>query len=124
MNPKLNTFDLIVVGAGGSGLTAAIHASQRGMKVMVLEKAPKIGGTTAWSVGSFTASQTLHQKELGIQDHPDFHFEDMALFNQGKGEVDNLALRRLFVDAAAPTLHWLMDIGVVFFPRVFYQDRA
>ena len=114
MNPKLNTFDLIVVGAGGSGLTAAIHASQRGMKVMVLEKAPKIGGTTAWSVGSFTASQTLHQKELGIQDHPDFHFEDMTLFNQGKGEVDNLALRRLFVDAAAPTLHWLMDIGVVF----------
>jgi succinate dehydrogenase/fumarate reductase flavoprotein subunit len=109
-----NTVDLIVVGGGGAGLSAAIHASLGGMKVLVLEKGAQIGGTTAWSVGSFTASQTVHQQTLGIQDHPDFHFEDMALFNKGKGEVDNLELRRLFVNAAGPTLHWLMSIGVVF----------
>jgi len=114
MNSPSNSVDLIVVGAGGAGLSAAIHASLRGMKVLVLEKGLDIGGTTAWSVGSFTASQTIHQKKLGIEDHPDLHFEDMALFNKDKGEVDNLFLRRMFVDAAAPTLHWLMSIGVVF----------
>ena len=113
---KMNSppYDLIVVGAGGAGLSAAIHAHLGGLRVLVLEKGDDAGGTTAWSVGSFTASATPHQKARGIVDHPDFHFEDMALFNQGKGEVDNLELRRLLVNAAAPTLEWLMSIGVVF----------
>ena len=108
------TYDLVVVGAGGAGLSAAIHAHMGGLRVLVLEKGDDAGGTTAWSVGSFTASGTPHQKGLGIEDHPDFHFEDMALFNQGKGETDNLELRRLLVNACAPTLEWLMSIGVVF----------
>ncbi len=114
MNLYQQNWDLIVVGAGGSGLSAAIHARLGGLNVLVLEKGDDAGGTTAWSVGSFTASGTSHQKAQGIEDHPDFHFEDMALFNQGKGEVDNLELRRMLVDAAPATLHWLMSIGVVF----------
>ena len=39
--------DLAIVGGGGSGLAAALEAAQRGLKVVVLEKTAKLGGTTA-----------------------------------------------------------------------------
>ena len=50
------TFDVIVIGAGGSGLAAACSAAQRGGRVLVLEKQPQPGGTTGIAVGSFTAA--------------------------------------------------------------------
>ncbi len=118
-------FDVVIVGGGGAGLTAAIHVKQNGSSVIVLEKSFSIGGTTGWSVGSFTASGTPHQKKLGIEDHADWHFEDMDFFNQGKGDFDNLKLRRLFVDHASETLEWLMSIGVVFdgpYPESFHRQ--
>jgi len=107
-------WDVIIVGAGGSGLAASIEAARQGAKVLVIEKGEKIGGTTGWSVGSFTSSLTPHQLSAGIQDHPDHHFEDLGLFNEGKGDSDNLALRRILVDASPDTLKWLMELGVVF----------
>ena len=55
------TTDVIVVGGGGSGLAAAIEAASVGRRVILLEKAPKLGGTTAWSIGSISASATPHQ---------------------------------------------------------------
>lgn len=107
-------WNLIVVGAGGSGLAAAIEAARLGARVLVLEKGDQPRGTTGWSVGSFTSSQSLHQRRAGVVDSPDAHFEDLGLFNAGKGEVDNLALRRILVDESPATLQWLIDLGVEF----------
>ena len=50
-------YDVIVVGAGGSGLAAALVAAERGGRVLILEKQPQPGGTTAIAIGSFTASK-------------------------------------------------------------------
>jgi len=110
---RLN-WDVVIVGAGGSGLAAAIESASAGGKVLVLEKGERIGGTTGWSVGSFTASNTPHQRRAGVVDEPDQHFEDLGLFNAGKGDTDNLALRRILVDESPGTLQWLMDLGVEF----------
>jgi succinate dehydrogenase/fumarate reductase flavoprotein subunit len=107
-------YDVIVVGAGGSGLAAAIEAARAGARVLVLEKAEKIGGTTSWSVGSFTSSSTPHQKRAGIVDSPEHHFEDMGKFNERTGFPDNLELRRVLTQNAPATLQWLMDLGVEF----------
>lgn len=109
-----NVADVIVVGAGGAGLSAALVAARLGREVLVLEKNDQPGGTTARSVGSITATCTPHQKAAGIDDSPDLHFEDMALFAGPLANRDNLALRRLLVDNVPETMRFLMDLGIEF----------
>lgn len=106
--------DVIVVGGGGAGLAAAWQAAQLGRTVILLEKNPATGGSTSWSVGSVTATDTPHQHRNGIKDSADAHFEDMALHAGALAPRDNLVLRRLLVDNTPGMLRWLMDLGVVF----------
>ena len=90
------TADVIVIGGGGSGLSAAIEACSLGRTVILVEKKDKLGGTTGMSVGSISASNTPHQIAAGIKDSPQQHFEDMPLFAaKWKPRPDNEALRRL-----------------------------
>ena len=106
--------DVIVIGGGGSALAAAAEAAHAGARVILLEKNAKLGGSTAWSVGSYSATRTPHQRRAGIDDSPDAHFEDLALFAGERVSRDNPALRRILVDNAGDTLEWLMAAGVVF----------
>lgn len=108
--------DVLVIGGGGSGLAAAASAAASGRKVTLIEKNDALGGTTAWSVGSISASATRLQAAAGIEgDRPEHHFEDMALFAGPLVQRDNPALRRLLTENVTAALHWLMDIGVRFF---------
>src|SRR5512143_3042234 len=106
--------DVVVVGGGGAGLAAASEAARLGRSVILLEKNPHTGGSTSWSVGSVTATNTPHQQRAGIQDSPDEHFEDLALHAGPLALRDNLALRRMLVDHTTDMLDWLMSLGVVF----------
>lgn len=109
------TFDIIVVGGGGSGMAAAIEAARAGASVAVIEKAPRLGGTTGtWSVGSYTSSGTPHQARAGIADSWEAHFEDLGKFNEAARHPDNLALRGIFVREAPRTFRWLLELGVEF----------
>ena len=106
--------DVIVVGGGGTGLAAAAEAARLGRRVILLEKNPHTGGSTSWSVGSVTATNTPHQKKAGIRDSADEHFEDLALHAGALAPRDNLALRRILVDNTTAMIEWLMSLGVVF----------
>jgi len=109
-------FDVIVIGGGGAGLAAAIEAAEAGARVVLLEKNATLGGSTAWSVGSVTASQTQHQRARSIDDTPQAHWEDMPKFagSDGDSRPDNDALRRVLCEAMPQTFQWLLDSGVRF----------
>lgn len=109
------SFDVVVVGGGGAGLAAAIEARVAGKSVVLLEKNPELGGSTAWSIGSITATGTPHQRKLGIEDSPEDHWADMPLFAEGPlAARDNDALRRILCNEVPDTFRWLMTLGVRF----------
>ncbi len=108
-------FDVIVVGGGGAGLAAAIEAAEAGARTILLEKNPSLGGTTAWSIGSISASQTPHQRSKGIVDEPLHHWQDMPGFAGDLAPRDNDALRRVLCDAMPETFQWLLDSGICFY---------
>ena len=113
--PVERRFDVIVVGGGGSGLAAAASAAESGLKVVVLEKRPELGGTTGIAVGSFTASGTRWQAAKSIQDRPEAHEEDAGKFPPPDIEArGDSGLRRFFLDHAAETLDWLAGMGLAF----------
>ncbi len=108
------TFDVVVVGAGGAGLAAAIEARAAGARVVLLEKNPKPGGSTAWSIGSVSATQTPHQRAKGIADHPADHWADMPGFAGDLAHRDHDELRRILCEGMPETFQWLLDSGVRF----------
>jgi fumarate reductase flavoprotein subunit len=113
--PREEVFDVVVVGGGGAGLAAAIEARVAGATVVLLEKNDKLGGSTAWSVGSITTSDSPHQRRVGVFDTPDDHFRDMPLFAGDIAERDNDELRRILCDDVPDAFRWLLSLGVRFF---------
>ena len=110
-----NYFDVIVIGAGGSGLAAACSAAEFGGRVLVLEKRPQPGGTTGIAVGSFTAAGTIWQRKTGIDDNPLAHDEDAGKFARPEIEArNNHQLRQWFLHHSAETLEWLAGFGLSF----------
>ena len=103
-----DNWDVIVVGAGTGGIPTAIFAGQRGARVLLIEADSRIGGTLHWSSGQMTAAGTKLQKEHGIDDHPDWHYEDCVRISGG---TVHPTLGRLAIDNAADSFDWLTDNG-------------
>lgn len=70
-NPSTNEFDVIVVGSGAGGLSSAVSAAHRGLRVLVLEKAPVFGGTTARSGGWLWIPGNSLEQAAGMPDSPE-----------------------------------------------------
>ena len=102
------TWDLIVVGGGSAGLPCAIFAAQQGARVLIVDRAHRLGGTLDRSFGQMAAAGTRLQAEQGIEDSPEAHFEDIMRISKGKVDTE---LVGVFVSEAARTLDWLGDNG-------------
>lgn len=103
-----DVFDVIVVGGGACGLTAASFAARRGGKVLVLEAADELGGTLLVAHGQVSAAGTKLQAKKGIHDTAEMHFEEVLRISKGTVDHD---LARLAVFNAGPTFDWLVDNG-------------
>ena len=68
---EFETTDVVVVGSGAAGLAAALTAAVGGARVIVLEKAAVLGGTTAMSGAGVWIPANHHMRAAGIEDSPD-----------------------------------------------------
>ncbi len=108
--------DIIVVGAGAAGLSAALSASEHGARVLVLEKSDFIGGDSLVSGGYFNAAQTQEQNNFQINDSPDLFYRHTM--ESGKG-LNTPEVVRTLVDHATDTALWLRKHGVRFDGHVY-----
>jgi len=101
--------DVVIVGAGGAGLTAAVRATQAGAKVLVLEKMPFVGGNSLKASGGMNCADTKFQAALDITDSgvPQFIEDTM---NGGHG-INDLALVTTMAENSAEAVDWLESIG-------------
>lgn len=99
--------DVVVIGAGGAGLTAAITAAEEGKTVIILEKAPNAGGNTNRATGGMNAAETHYQEEQGIEDTADIFYEDTM---KGGHDINDPALVRILVDNSNDSIDWLDTI--------------
>jgi succinate dehydrogenase/fumarate reductase flavoprotein subunit len=91
----MDAYDVIVLGSGAAGLTAAFTAAHEGARVAVFEKHSRIGGTSSWSGGHVWIPNNPHMAEVGASDSPE---DAMAyLMSLSRGLVDE-RLVRAFVD--------------------------
>ncbi|MCR5456081.1 MAG: flavocytochrome c, partial [Bacteroidales bacterium] len=102
--------DIVIVGAGGAGLSAAVAAAENNsdLKVVVLEKQGIIGGNTNYSTGGINAAETDIQKELGITDSKQQFYDDTM--DGGKHENISTLVWSL-VNNAPITISWLANMG-------------
>lgn len=107
---SLMNADVIVIGCGGSGLTAAITAAEKGAKVVILESRAVAGGTTNFASGIFAVQSTRH-KEFDIQLTTDDVFSRLMEYSHYRS---NATLTRAIIDRSASTIDWLREMGVEF----------
>ena len=102
--------DLVIIGGGGAGATAALTAIQNGIKkVVLLEKEAELGGTSATAGGFVWGAETHLQKAAGVDTSRDEAFNEHMEFNHYDW-VDSKVVRA-FIDKTAETMKWLEDNG-------------
>ena len=111
--PKTSTYDVVVIGAGGAGFSAAITAKTAGANVVLLEKMPAVGGNSLISGAEMNVAKNWVQPKLGItDDSPELHAEDTFKGGDGKGDMKVI---NVMTHQALDAAKWCRDyLGVQF----------
>ncbi|WP_020611120.1 FAD-dependent oxidoreductase [Sediminispirochaeta bajacaliforniensis] len=118
-NPDLHA-DVVVVGAGGAGLSAAIQARQLGLNVILLEKNGYPGGSTIMTEGMFAVGSHF-QKEAGVKTSS----RDILLsVEEYHHWIPDSTLLEKFFASSAETIDWLESLGVTFTGVSFMGDSV
>ena len=101
--------DIVIIGAGGAGMAAAIEASDAGANVVILEKMSYAGGNTIRSEGGLNAAETVFQKEKNIEASVQSMIDDTYI---GGKEINNMELVTYFAENSAAAIDWLTSINM------------
>jgi fumarate reductase flavoprotein subunit len=104
-------FDVVILGAGGAGLSAAIEARDRGAKTVVLEKTVTIGGSTIISGGALAFAGTDLQDQKNVKDSNELRYKDLMTVGEN---MNDPVLVQAYIDNQMETYTWLKKIGVLF----------
>ncbi len=110
------TADVVVIGAGGAGMAAAVTANQEGKTVIVIEKTSNMGGNTTLAGGAFNAVDDGSETALARNDSVDLYYEQT--FHGGDQQGDPELVRTL-VENAWDGVLWLKELGMEFELGVF-----
>ncbi|MDV3130488.1 FAD-binding protein [Mycobacterium sp. 29Ha] len=99
-----HTVDVLVIGSGGGGMTAALAADAFGLDTLVIEKSPQFGGSTALSGGGIWVPGAPSQREAGYVPDPDGVFEYLRRITGG---LVSDARLRAYVDSAPEMMEFL-----------------
>ena len=108
--------DIVIIGSGGAGLSSAITATEKGAKVIVLEKMAYFGGNSNRSEGEMNAAGTKQQKAHGILDDTPERFAADTI--RGGHGLNDPALVKALTENAASAEEWLLDLGAHFCHRM------
>jgi len=112
--------DVVVIGAGGAGMTAAIMLKQAGVNFILLEKMPYAGGNTTKATGGMNASETHYQKEQGIEDSNALFAADTM---KGGHALNDASLVAMMANSSAGAIDWLDSIGANL-PKISFSGGA
>lgn len=98
------TTDVVVVGGGGAGMTAAITVAENGKNVILLEKSDILGGNTSRASSGMNAAETHYEQEQGVEDSVDLFIEDTM--KSGK-EINDPDLVRTLAENTSEAIDWL-----------------
>jgi 3-oxosteroid 1-dehydrogenase len=102
--------DVVAIGSGIGGLAAAITAHDNGAKALVLERADKVGGVTALSMGEVWVAGNHHERDLGIEDSPESGFRYLQRLSMGYGS--DLAILNKVIHAPIALKYFEDNIGL------------
>ena len=100
------TVDVVIVGAGVAGLSAALAAQQKGKNVLVLEKMSLVGGASAMAGAGTVATGSTWQKEAGYEDSAESLKADMLANGHNKNDEATLDI---FVNTVGEAFDWLVS---------------
>jgi 3-oxo-5alpha-steroid 4-dehydrogenase len=109
--------DVVILGSGGAGTTAAIEAARAGASVIIIEKATNPGGNTAHSGGVvYLGAGTARQLEHGVEDS----VQNMYAYLEAQmGPTQDLERLRYFVENSVEHYNWLVESGIEFGTEFF-----
>ena len=101
--------DIVVIGAGGAGMAAAVQAHDNGVKkVVIIEKMPMVGGNTIRATGGINAAETPQQAKLGIKDSIEQMYKDTM---KGGHNRNNPELVKVLCENSNDAVQWLIKLG-------------
>lgn len=111
------SYDVIIIGSGFGGNSAAMTAAELGLKALVIEKMPAFGGNSSLNGGGMAVAGLLEQKAAGISDSVEYMKEDILAAGRGLAIPE---IAETIAKNSLETYNWVVKHGANFMDGVYH----